>query len=84
MGFEHLNCEVQIRYQSKAVSSVVKKINNGYRIEFNHPQLAVTPGQSAVIYVGDECIGGGAITERISEKYFSWADKRGYNYRTYE
>ena len=84
MGFEHLNCEVQIRYQSKAISSVVKKINNGYRIEFNHPQLAVTPGQSAVIYVGDECIGGGAITERISEKYFSWADKRGYNYRTYE
>ena len=84
VGFEHLNCEVQIRYQSKAVSCVVKKINNSYKIEFNHPQLAVTPGQSAVIYVGEECIGGGVITERISEKYFDWADKRGYNYRTYE
>ena len=35
------------------------------RIEFRSPQRAVAPGQSAVVYRGDEVLGGGRIVEAI-------------------
>ncbi|MBU1359639.1 MAG: tRNA 2-thiouridine(34) synthase MnmA [Gammaproteobacteria bacterium] len=33
----------------------------GFRLSFAEPQWAVTPGQSAVLYDGDVCLGGGVI-----------------------
>ena len=32
-----------------------------YSLDFEEPQWAVTPGQSAVLYSGDVCLGGGII-----------------------
>jgi len=33
-----------------------------FRLDFPEPQWAVTPGQSAVLYDGDVCLGGGMIS----------------------
>jgi len=37
--------------------------SESWRITFDEPQTAVTPGQSAVIYDGDVIVGGGVIAK---------------------
>ena len=33
----------------------------GSKVIFDEPQRAIAPGQSVVIYDGEECLGGGII-----------------------
>jgi len=37
----------------------------GFRLEFRDAQWAVTPGQSAVLYDGEVCLGGGVIASAV-------------------
>ena len=55
-------CEVQIRYRSRAVPARVLALE-GDRLELSLtvPARAITPGQSGVIYDGDRLLGGGVI-----------------------
>ena len=39
----------------------------GFRLVFRQAQWAVTPGQSAVLYHGDECLGGGVIEAAVQD-----------------
>ncbi|MFA7244063.1 MAG: tRNA 2-thiouridine(34) synthase MnmA [Patescibacteria group bacterium] len=61
---ELMSLKVKIRYRHAAVPCEIKgqisKIKN-IVVEFDEPQRAITPGQSAVFYLGDEVLGGGYI-----------------------
>jgi len=58
--------EVRIRYRGADVPCVAEPLaDDGVRIEFRSPQRAVAPGQRAVLYRGDEVLGGGRIVEAI-------------------
>jgi tRNA-specific 2-thiouridylase len=53
---------VKSRYrQSDAPAALVSAEGDSLRLSFEQPQWAVTPGQSAVLYEGDVCLGGGII-----------------------
>ena len=40
-----------------------------FTLRFTEPQWAVTPGQSAVVYDGEVCLGGGVITTDASSSF---------------
>ena len=54
------------RYRQPDQRCRVNHTNHGFRIDFEQPQRAVTPGQSVVIYDGDLCLGGGVIEESLA------------------
>lgn len=58
-------CHVKCRYRQHDVACRVEEHQSGYRVIFNEPQRAITPGQYAVFYDGDECLGGGVIESRL-------------------
>ena len=52
---------MRIRYRGDAADAVVMPGPDGFEIAFATPQRAVAPGQSVVVYRGDELLGGGRI-----------------------
>ncbi len=58
---EWMDVEIKIRYSSKMAKAKIKQEGNTIKAIFNEPQRAVTPGQSAVIYLEDFVVGGGKI-----------------------
>jgi len=62
-----IQVEVKIRYRAPAVPAILyPPVKDLARIEFLEAQKAVTPGQSAVFYKGEEVLGGGIIKEPLS------------------
>ena len=58
---EEMEVEVKTRYSSKVAKAIIIQDGNNIKIKFKEPQRAITPGQSAVFYVGDIVLGGGKI-----------------------
>ncbi|MEM9256629.1 MAG: tRNA 2-thiouridine(34) synthase MnmA [Pseudomonadota bacterium] len=59
-------CSAKIRYrQADQTCRLSALAGGGYRVEFQRPQRAVTPGQSVVFYSGERCLGGGIIEEAL-------------------
>ena len=52
----------RIRYNHAGAGATLEpRPDGGVEVRFDEPQIAVTPGQLAVFYEGDRCLGGGAI-----------------------
>lgn len=59
---ENRRFDVQLRYRHAGAPSTVSLLqDNAAEVRFDEPQFAVTPGQAAVFYDGDEVMGGGWI-----------------------
>jgi tRNA-specific 2-thiouridylase len=59
---EPFEATVKVRSQGEDVPSVVEPRGDRATVEFSHPQRGIAPGQSVVVYGGDEVLGGGRIT----------------------
>ncbi len=56
-----VRCTAKFRYRQPDQAVTVTLDGGAARIVFDRPQRAITPGQWAVLYRGEECLGGGAI-----------------------
>lgn len=58
---ETMEVDVKTRYSSKVAKAKIEQDGGNIKVTFDEPQRAITPGQSAVFYVGDIVLGGGKI-----------------------
>ena len=58
-------CQVRVRHRAPLINAEIMRVNDDagekVAVQLSEPQRAVAPGQSAVIYDGEECLGGGII-----------------------
>ncbi|MBB6092193.1 tRNA-specific 2-thiouridylase [Povalibacter uvarum] len=59
---QQFECTAKVRYrQPDQPCAVSVRPDGSVEVRFTTPQRAVTPGQYAVFYAGEECLGGGVI-----------------------
>lgn len=65
-----IEVEVKTRYSSKSAKARIKQVEDKIKIVFDEPQRAITPGQSAVFYIGDIVLGGGKFINILKNSIF--------------
>jgi tRNA-uridine 2-sulfurtransferase len=64
---DQFRCTAKVRYRQADQSALFVPQSDGTaHLVFDQPQRAVTPGQYAVIYEGDRCLGGAVIETVLS------------------
>ena len=66
LSYAETEAEVQIRYRAPAIGCWIRQRDGqACEVGFNAPVTAVTPGQAAVFYHGDQVLGGGWIERAL-------------------
>ncbi|MGE5258554.1 MAG: tRNA 2-thiouridine(34) synthase MnmA [Hyphomicrobiales bacterium] len=61
---EPVRVQARVRYRTRESPATLTPLSeDSAQVSFDSPQSAVTPGQAAVFYDGDEVLGGGFITK---------------------
>jgi tRNA-specific 2-thiouridylase len=61
------DCSVKTRYRQGDLPCSVNRLSEGrWQVDLRHSARAVTPGQYAVFYRADRCLGGGIIARRFN------------------
>ncbi len=65
---EPLRAEVKIRYKARPAAATVTPLpGDRVHVRFDAPLRDIAPGQGAVFYDGDRCLGGGIIEQALDE-----------------
>jgi tRNA-uridine 2-sulfurtransferase len=74
-------CSIKVRYrQSDQAARLEPRADCRMHVVFDQPQRAVTPGQYAVAYEGERCLGGGvieAVTPALAQRAHRLTAKAG-------
>jgi tRNA-uridine 2-sulfurtransferase len=62
----YFECGVKTRYRQSDLPCAVRIVDDTVHVVLRTPARAVTPGQYAVFYNGDACLGGGVIARRYN------------------
>ena len=69
-----LSCTAKTRYRQPDQPCVLTRSLETLDVRFESPQRALTPGQSVVLYEGEECLGGGVIQRALAAADTARAD----------
>lgn len=61
--------DVMIRYRANPIKAMILSITKDqFKLKFNETVRGITPGQVAVLYQGETCLGGGIIQVEVAEE----------------
>ena len=78
-----LECAVKTRYRQNDLPCRIRPDRAGrWQVTLSGPTRAITPGQYAVFYAGEVCLGGGVIAERHSPAVPARRAERNLSYNS--
>lgn len=60
-----LRCRARLRHRQPLQDCLVQPVDDNLLVSFDQPQRAIAPGQFAVLYEGETCLGGAVIQRAL-------------------